>query len=89
MLMPEQKERNMARASFGEQQTLSNARPYTPSWFDQFKRRVESLPIPAWLFYVGLGSVFVAIEFFTQWHAGNLPFGTITLDHLLTIRQRS
>jgi hypothetical protein len=66
-----------------ERTTLVSQRPYSPSWFDGFKRFVERLPGPTWAFYVVLGIVVVALEVGLQWSAGNYPVGEFFPFHIV------
>jgi hypothetical protein len=45
----------------------SNERPYKPSWVDRFTNWVEKLPIPGWVFYVGLGLGLILIQVLFLW----------------------
>jgi hypothetical protein len=50
----------------------SQERPYRPSWIDRFTDWVENLPIPAWVFYVGLGLGLNLIQVLLLWLDGGL-----------------
>ncbi len=45
----------------------SKQRPYKPSWIDRFTNWVEKLPVPAWVFYVGLGFILVLCQMLFLW----------------------
>jgi len=45
----------------------SKERPYKPSWVDRFTNWVEKLPIPGWVFYVGLGLGLILIQVLFLW----------------------
>jgi hypothetical protein len=41
--------------------------PYPPSWFDRLESWVERLPIPSWVFYLGIGFVFFVASIAIEW----------------------
>ena len=53
------------------------ARPYKPSWIDRFTNWVEKLPMPEWVFYVGLGLVLILIQLFFLWWDGGMRFDAL------------
>ena len=48
----------------------SQAPPYKPSWVDRLSDWVNKLPIPAWVFYVGLGLGLLLIQLLFLWIEG-------------------
>jgi hypothetical protein len=52
--------------------TNSMEQPYKPSWIDRFTNWVETLPIQAWVFYVGLGFVLILSQVLFLWLEGGL-----------------
>jgi hypothetical protein len=61
----------------------AETRPYPPSWFDRFDDWVRGLPIPAWLFYLGVALVLVLIRTIAAWSDGSYPMGTFFPLHIL------
>lgn len=59
-----------------------DALPYQPSWPDRIVNRVRKLPVPAWLFYLGLAAVIALVETLVKWYDGTYPVGTVWLFHL-------
>ena len=53
-------------------ETRIQARRYEPSWIDRFTAWVEELPVPEWVFYVGLGLVLILIQMLFLWLEGGL-----------------
>jgi hypothetical protein len=53
------------------------------SWIDQFIDWVETLPVPAWLFYLTLHLVFFLVINMAQWNAGQLTVGQFELANIL------
>jgi hypothetical protein len=51
--------------------------PYPPGWFDHFKAWVERLPMPYWVFYLLVATLFFALFTVIEWQVGALPFGTL------------
>jgi hypothetical protein len=47
-------------------------RPYKPSWIDRFTDWVERLPVPGWVFYMGLGLALVLVQVLFLWLDGGL-----------------
>lgn len=62
--------------------TVTNSRPYAPSWFDRLRNWVDRLAIPAWAFYLLLGGILLTLLLAVQWQTGNLPLGSIPLFHV-------
>jgi hypothetical protein len=56
--------------------------PYAPSWFDRFTAWVESLPGPAWAFYLFAAAVVVLVESAVQWREGAYPAGSFLFLHV-------
>jgi hypothetical protein len=48
-------------------------RPYSPSWVDRLQEWVGRLPMPRWVFYVGLGLGLFALEAAVKWSDGSYP----------------
>src|SRR4051812_22031909 len=55
-----------------------------PSWFDRLKVRVEQVPGPAWLVYLGGAVTLVGLRTLLQWSEGVAPAGTLDLSLLFT-----
>jgi hypothetical protein len=53
------------------------AQPYPPSWVDRFIDWVKQLPVPSWLFYVGLWFALFLMANVVKWLDGSEPLGTI------------
>lgn len=53
------------------------ARPYKPSWIDRFTNWVGKLPVPEWVFYVGLGLGLIGIQMLFLWLDGGLQFDAL------------
>jgi hypothetical protein len=70
------------------QQTVNTeqpiAQPYPPSWVDRLDDWVRRLPLPAWLFYLGVGLALVLIRTIAAWSDGSYPVGTIFPLHVVT-----
>ena len=60
------------------------ARRDRPSWFDRLKGRVEQVPGPAWLVYLGGAGALVGLRTLLQWSEGASPVGTLDLSLLFT-----
>jgi len=61
----------------------SKERPYKPSWVDRFTNWVEKLPIPGWVFYVGLGLGLILIQVLFLWLDGGLPKAELLLPVII------
>lgn len=57
--------------------------PYPPSWIDRVTDWVRRLPIPAWLFYLGVALVLVLTRTIVAWNDGSYPVGTFFPFHIL------
>src|SRR5438874_12204460 len=57
--------------------------PYPPSWVDRLDDRVQGLPIPAWLFYLGVALVLALARTIAAWSDGSYPLGTFPAHILL------
>lgn len=51
--------------------------PYKPGWVDRFWDLVDRLPIPAWLFYVGMYVVGAFLMHVALWLDGEVAMGTL------------
>jgi hypothetical protein len=58
------------------------APPYLPGWPDRVINWVRKLPVPAWLFYLGLAVAVAVVETLIKWYDGAYPVGTLWLFHL-------
>jgi len=56
---------------------LLSDRPYRPSWVNALLDRIERLPGPAWLAYLGIVVALTAISVVATWVDGVAPVGTI------------
>jgi len=63
--------------------TSSKEQPYKPSWVDRFTDWVGRLPMPGWVFYVGLGLVLVLIQVLTLWLDGGLAAAEVLLPLII------
>lgn len=61
----------------------SKERPYKPSWVDRFTDWVEKLPIPGWVFYVGLGLGLILIQALFLWLDGGLGAAEVLLPIII------
>jgi hypothetical protein len=61
----------------------SKQRPYAPSWIDRFTDWVEKLPIPAWVFYLGLGLALVLCQMLFLWLEGGLSVAEVLLPVII------
>jgi hypothetical protein len=52
--------------------TNRQERPYRPSWIDRFNDWAETLPIPAWIVYVGFGLALILCQMLFLWLEGGL-----------------
>jgi hypothetical protein len=59
-------------------------RPYTPSFVDRITDRVRRLPVPSWLFYVGLFVALLLLDAAIKWIDGSYPVGTVTWQMILS-----
>ncbi len=58
-------------------------RPYTPSWVDRLTAWARRLPVPAWVFYLGLGlALFLSVETL-KWYDGTLRLGEVYPFHVV------
>ncbi len=57
--------------------------PYRPSWVDRFIAWVGRLPMPWWLFYVGLGLGLILIQVLLLWIDGGLVAAELLLPIIL------
>lgn len=57
----------------------STERPYKPSWIDHFNDWVEQLPVPAWVFYGGLGLGLILVQVLFLWLDGGLAKAEVLL----------
>lgn len=51
--------------------------PYRPSWVDRLIARIDRLPFPKWIFYLGLYVVGSLMQHATMWIEGVLPVGEL------------
>lgn len=58
-------------------------RPYAASWYDHAQEWVKRLPMPYWLFYLGVGLVLFIIETIIQWNDGIYLVGDFYPFHLV------
>jgi hypothetical protein len=63
----------------------SAARFYTPSWIDFVTDAVRRLPVPAWLFYLGLMIGATLLYGAVKWNDGAYPVGTFPPPILLAL----
>lgn len=61
----------------------SKERPYKPSWVDRFTNWVEKLPMPGWVFYVGLGLGLILIQVLFLWLDGGLAEAEVLLPVII------
>jgi hypothetical protein len=82
----------MAQTVAGEQEQASGAieekekadgQPYPPSWVDRLTDWVERLPVPAWVFYLGVAVVLALTRAIISWVDGSYPVGTFFPVHIL------
>ena len=59
-------------------------RPYSPSWVDRFTDWVRQLPMPIWVFYLGLALVSILLYTAVKWSDGSYPIGTFFPAHVLS-----
>ena len=52
-------------------------RPYQPSWVDRLNDRVNRLPVPPWVFYLGLWLLLILIQSGSKWLDGVQSFGQL------------
>ena len=62
-----------------------SVRPYPPSFMDRMTDWVRHLPIPSWLFYLGLFLALALIYSGIKWADGTYPVGTFIPFHLLSV----
>lgn len=58
-------------------------RPYKPSWIDRFTNWVEKLPVPAWVFYAGLGVALLLCQMLFLWLDGGLAKAQVLLPVII------
>jgi hypothetical protein len=58
---------------------------YPPSWIDRLTDWVRRLPVPGWLFYLGLWLSPFALVTAAHWADGSYPVGTIYPVHALMV----
>jgi len=63
----------------------SAERPYAPSFVDRITDWVRRLPIPSWLFYLGLSLALVLLYSGAKWIVGSYPVGTFFPFHVLGV----
>ena len=56
---------------------------YAPSWVERVNDWIDTLRIPAWLFYLLVWMTLFAIETAVNWYSGVYPVGTIYPYHLV------
>jgi len=49
--------------------------PYRASWVDRLIRRIKRLPVPSWLFYIGIFSILTLFIHLGYWIYGYVPLG--------------
>ena len=59
------------------------AQPYKPSWVDRFTDWVGKLPLPPWIFYVGLGLGLSLIQVLFLWLDGGLTKAEVLLPVII------
>src|SRR5437588_3785322 len=78
----------MAEAITAERSIAAGERAlplYPPSWVDHVTDWVRHLPIPGWLFYLGLWLLPFALVTGAHWADGSYPIGTIYPVHALMV----
>lgn len=56
--------------------------PYRPGWIDRFWDWIDRLPIPAWLFYIGMYVVGAVLMHVALWVDGEVATGTLDVASL-------
>lgn len=56
------------------------SQPYQPGWVDRFWDRVDRLPFPAWVFYLGMYLLGVVLVHAGRWINGEVAVGTLDLE---------
>src|SRR5438477_10826052 len=59
------------------EQSAQHARLYAPSIFDRLGDLARNMPIPWWLFSLGISAALVGIEAIGRWLGGTNPFDKI------------
>jgi len=54
-----------------------NKKIYTASWIDNLIKRIDQVPLPAWVFYIIVDLVLVLLIHAVAWTGGIIPFGSI------------
>src|SRR3712207_5036888 len=57
--------------------------PYAPGWTDRLIEWIRDLPIPSWLFYLGLWVLLSGVEVAVKWIDGTYPVGEFSAYHML------
>lgn len=57
--------------------------PYSPGWTDRLIGWIRNLPIPGWLFYLGVWLLLSAVETAVKWFDGTYPVGEYSAYHTL------
>ncbi|HEU4742479.1 MAG TPA: hypothetical protein VFS50_12875 [Meiothermus sp.] len=57
--------------------------PYRPGWVNRWVAWVERLPLPYWVYYLGLAIAIVGVQNWIKWYDGTLPPGSFFLPLIL------
>lgn len=56
---------------------------YQPGWVNRWVEQIERLPLPYWVYYLGLAVAIVGVQSWIKWYDGTLPAGSFFLPLLL------